>query len=252
MEYMPNGNLKELLRDDDVKLGAFLRLRICAEISKGLACIHHLLKEKRLVHGDLKAENILLSDDLHCKIGDFGSSVLSNYTENTTLGKSKQSSNEFTAIYAAPELLRNHSIKLKPSIDTYSFGMIVYMVLKRELPVTNNAVLTSYLDKIQNGQRPEIDFQELTSEFKTCEKSIDAINQLARIMKYCWKQAASERPDMKDVKDILCDLLIPIPSSEIHLQVADATSEMTVLKFMQKQYKCVSIDKLPLKSNAGW
>ncbi|CAK8681975.1 unnamed protein product [Clavelina lepadiformis] len=80
MEYFPAGNLKVILLDEDIVLGPLLRARFGAEIANGLAFIHNLFDDKRLLHGDIKPENILLTEDLHCKIGDFGTAQLSNYT----------------------------------------------------------------------------------------------------------------------------------------------------------------------------
>ena len=251
MEYLPNGNLKELIVDEDVKIGALLRFRMCAEIANGLAFIHNLLTDKRLVHGDLKAENILLSDDLHCKIADFGSSVLSSYTGNTTLVRGKRRRNEFTEIYAAPELLLNYALKLKPSNDTYSFGIIIFMILKREYPISSITMLNMYLNDVKEGGRPKLNIREISSEFQSCEKSILAINQLNKAMKSCLEHDAQKRPGMKEVRDALYDIMIDIPSSEIHSQVALATSKMTVMKFSQSKYPCVTIDKLNFERTSG-
>jgi len=251
MEYLPNGNLLELIRDEDAELGAFLRLRMCFEVANGLAFIHNLLTDKRLVHGDLKAENILLSDDLHCKIGDFGSSVLSNYTGNTTLCKSKRRQNEFTEIYAAPELLSNFSLKLKPSNDTYSFAIIIFMLLKREYPIANPSMFNVYLDGIKKGKRPKLNTKDISTDFQNCEKSVFVINQLSKIMKSCWEQTATKRPGMKEVRDVLHNLIVEIPSSKIHSQVSEATLNRPVMKFSQSKYPCVTIDRLPFESAAG-
>jgi len=76
---MPGGCLGDLLlskiNEDQFlvpKISSLLRLRFCSDISRGVAYLHQAFFERRIVHGDLKPSNILLSSDLKCKVGDFG------------------------------------------------------------------------------------------------------------------------------------------------------------------------------------
>ena len=244
-EYLPNGNLKKLLLNEDVEMGPFLQLRMGFEIANGLAFIHNLQSDERLVHGDLKAENVLLTDDLHCKIADFGSSVLSNHTRNSSVVKDDRCfSNEFTECYAAPELLINPLMKLRTSHDTYSFAMIIFLILTRKIPVTNNSLLSVFLHSIKEGKRPSIDINKLISSFKSCKVSIGLLRLLFDVLHRCWAQDPSERPKMTTVRDELHDQLIEIEPSQIHSQVALATSNMTVAKLSKTKCKCVPVNQL--------
>ena len=134
MEYFPNGDLYELLINTDAKLGALLRYRICYEVAEGLSQLHNLPKlsasKTKVAHGDLKAKNVLLTDELHCKIADFGSSQILTATGNTqcTLLQQTQPSKDFTEIYAPPELLNNPELERFPLIDAYSYSMIIYCI----------------------------------------------------------------------------------------------------------------------------
>ena len=157
MEYLPNGNLHNLLINASIPIGAFLRLRMCSEVADGLSQIHNLRDvsccDKMLVHGDMKTENVLLTDDLHCKISDFGSSKLVAPVTQSTI-TATQHANDFTPIYAPPELLLNPSMTLFPSVDAYSFSMILYFVLKRGYPVQINH-LSCYLEAVKDGRLPQ-------------------------------------------------------------------------------------------------
>ena len=248
MEYLPSGNLMEMLRDKDVPIGTLLRLRISDDIANGISFIHNLLSGKRLVHGDLKAENILLTNSLRCKIADFGGSVLSNLTGNTTTLRGRTvTSNEFTEIYAAPELLKNQAMKLIPSNDTYSYGMIIYLILRREGPVTDQSVKMPYLEDIKKGERPELDIKELTDP-EACDQSKAVLLLLYEKMKECWQQNARDRPDMRDVRDELHHKLVQFPPSRINDQVTEALRELEVAELSLRQHECVALDKLPLRS----
>ena len=244
-EYLPNENLKKLMLNEDVEMGPFLQLRMGFEIANGLAFIHNLRSDERLVHGDLKAENVLLTDDLHCKIADFGSSVLSNHTRNSSVVKGDRCfSNKFTECYAAPELLINPLMKLRTSHDAYSFAMIIFLILTRKIPVTNNSLLSVFLHSIKEGKRPPIDINELISNFKSCKVSVGLLQLLFDVLNRCWAQDPSERPKMTTVRDELHDQLIEIEPSQIYSQVALATSNMTVAKLSKKECKCVPVNQL--------
>ena len=154
-----------------------------------------------LVHGDIKAENILLTDDLHCKISDFGSSKLVAPTTQSTI-IATQHANDFTPIYAPPELLLNPSMTLSPSVDTYSFSMILYFVLKRGYPVQINQ-LSCYLEAVKDGRLP----QPVTDNrlYRECQENTNAekvVNILKVTLKECQKKTSSASSNVKSSQEV--------------------------------------------------
>lgn len=66
MDYMPAGNLFEFLNGGQLTL---VEAKVCgAEIVCAIAYLH----EHRVVYRDLKLENILISNDGHLLLTDFG------------------------------------------------------------------------------------------------------------------------------------------------------------------------------------
>ncbi|KAG5069100.1 hypothetical protein JHK85_001477 [Glycine max] len=83
-EYMENNSLAHALfaKNDDsekcqLRLDWQTRHRICVGIAKGLAYLHEESKLK-IVHRDIKANNVLLDKDLNPKISDFGLAKLND------------------------------------------------------------------------------------------------------------------------------------------------------------------------------
>lgn len=66
MEYIPGGNLYEFLNGDRLTLQE--AIVCCAEIICAIAYLH----EHRVVYRDLKLENILIANDGHLLLTDFG------------------------------------------------------------------------------------------------------------------------------------------------------------------------------------
>ncbi|CAE6461831.1 unnamed protein product [Rhizoctonia solani] len=94
------------------------RLQLCAQITSGVAYLH----AENIVHGDLKAMNILMSDaNIPC-IVDFGCSIIK---EHSLAFRSSDLVSNGTIRWTAPEILSEVN-KGKPSheADIYSLGMV--------------------------------------------------------------------------------------------------------------------------------
>ncbi|MCI18785.1 receptor-like protein kinase HSL1-like, partial [Trifolium medium] len=69
--YMPNGTLYDSLHKGWIHLDWPTRYRIALGIAQGLAYLHHDLVFP-IIHRDIKSTNILLDEDYHPKVADFG------------------------------------------------------------------------------------------------------------------------------------------------------------------------------------
>ena len=89
-----------------------------------------------IVHRDLKAENILLDENLNIKIIDFGFSNL--YSPNHLLKTPCGSPN-----YAAPELIQQKQY-IGPEVDIWSAGVVLYIFLVGTPPFQAPDLLSVY------------------------------------------------------------------------------------------------------------
>jgi serine/threonine protein kinase len=104
-----------------------------------------------LIHRDLKLENILLTENLNCKISDFGITTKHEET-NKTRGVG-------TSIYIAPEVVLTNSYDYK--CDIYSFSIIMCQVLinsariyfEDELDHSNSSFKNYYIKKANNNEK---------------------------------------------------------------------------------------------------
>ncbi|XVF39390.1 hypothetical protein PTKIN_Ptkin01aG0030900 [Pterospermum kingtungense] len=116
-EYMNRGSLDQTLFGSGPVLEWQERFDIALGTAHGLAYLHSGCEHK-IIHCDVKPENILLHDHFQAKISDFGLSKL----------LSPEQSSLFTTMrgtrgYLAPEWLTNSAISEKT--DVYSFGMVL-------------------------------------------------------------------------------------------------------------------------------
>ena len=83
MEYMENGSLYELLRNESFFMGGEIILQIVRDIAQGLRFLHS--SKPPILHGDLKAKNILIDSRFRAKVCDFGLAVKSKNDLSGTL-----------------------------------------------------------------------------------------------------------------------------------------------------------------------
>ncbi|XP_075650408.1 G-type lectin S-receptor-like serine/threonine-protein kinase At5g35370 [Castanea sativa] len=122
LEYMNRGSLGSTLFGNGPVLEWQERLEIAIGTARGLAYLHSGC-EHRIIHCDVKPENILLNDNLQVKISDFGLSKLLN----------PEQSFQFTTMrgtrgYLAPEWIMSSSISDKA--DVYSYGLVLLEIVR--------------------------------------------------------------------------------------------------------------------------
>ncbi|KAJ7203038.1 kinase-like domain-containing protein, partial [Mycena pura] len=92
--------------------------RLIREIAQGLAFLH----DQKIVHGDLRGSNILVDDDDHASLTDFGLTVLSDATTQSQNGAG-------SVRWMAPEILNPDAFGLEDykrttASDIYAFACV--------------------------------------------------------------------------------------------------------------------------------
>jgi len=135
LEYVENDTLLEYVNMSS-PIGENKARMFFAQI---IAVMHYLHSEKRVVHRDLKAENVLLDRNGNIRVIDFGLSNVLNQTTsslNTACGSSA---------YVAPEMLMNQPYT--QSADIWSAGILLYAINASHLPFEDKNV-TRLIDKV--------------------------------------------------------------------------------------------------------
>ncbi|XP_071593990.1 receptor-interacting serine/threonine-protein kinase 2 isoform X1 [Heliangelus exortis] len=186
-EYMTNGSLNELLHGKDVypDVPWCLRFRILYEIALGVNYLHNM--DPPLLHHDLKTQNILLDDEFHVKIADFGMSKwrvisMSQSRSETSLPEGG------TIIYMPPEDY-NPSQKTRASVkhDIYSYAIIMWEVMTRKQPFEEVTNPLQIMYSVSQGQR--LDLSEESLSMDVPHRAL-----VVRLIGSGWAQNPDERP----------------------------------------------------------
>jgi serine/threonine protein kinase len=117
MEYVAGGSLRDLLAEGRALPVADVT-RIVSQVADALQLLHC----ERIIHGDIKPDNILLDEDGNGKLVDFGIAHLATITG----GLSAQSLSG-SIPYLAPEQLQNGRADARS--DVYALGLVTYELL---------------------------------------------------------------------------------------------------------------------------
>ncbi|KAL4353410.1 hypothetical protein GQ457_06G038370 [Hibiscus cannabinus] len=120
-EYVPNGNLQEKLHGNGRELLSWkTRMSIAFQLAEAIEYLHDECS-LHIVHGDIKASNILLDERFNCKLCDFGSAKM-GFSSTVVPPRTKQIMVGSPG-YTDPLYLRTGIASKKN--DVYSLGVII-------------------------------------------------------------------------------------------------------------------------------
>ncbi|GFQ05506.1 g-type lectin s-receptor-like serine/threonine-protein kinase sd2-5 [Phtheirospermum japonicum] len=215
-EFMANGSLdKWLFRKD--RGGGFMldwnrRYNIAVCTAKGLAYLHEDCDVK-IVHCDIKPENVLLDENFMAKVSDFGLAKL----------MTREQSHVFTTLrgtrgYLAPEWITNYAISEKS--DVYSYGMVLLELIggrKNYDPATECSEKThfpSYAFKmLEEGKLRDV----IDAKLRVDDED-ERVDVAIKVALWCIQDDMHLRPPMTKVVQML-EGLSPVPPPPMASQV---------------------------------
>lgn len=151
-QYMSGGDLAGLLAQaDDRQLAIAEVVRISTEISRALEHAH----AHRVVHRDLKPQNVWLAPDGTAKLGDFGLAIAADYSRMTVEGMMVG-----TVAYMPPEQGLGRSADARS--DLYSLGTVMYELICGAPPFAGEdaaSVISQHVSTVPVGltwHRPDV------------------------------------------------------------------------------------------------
>ncbi|KAF5372308.1 hypothetical protein D9615_009223 [Tricholomella constricta] len=150
MQWYQNGSATDYLRErGDTELD---RTYLVFDIAQGLHYLHTLVPP--IVHGDLKGNNVLITDEGRAVISDFG---LSQVIEDLLAGPTgfTPSNPVFGPTrWQAPELLVDDACQPGLETDVWSFGCTAYEVLTGNIPYHYRSRDAFVIQDVLSGIKP--------------------------------------------------------------------------------------------------
>ncbi|AET01339.2 G-type lectin S-receptor-like Serine/Threonine-kinase RLK1, putative [Medicago truncatula] len=216
-EYMSNSTLASFLfNEEKQKPNWKLRLELAIGIARGLVYLHEECIT-RIIHCDIKPQNILLDDYFNARISDFGLAKLLNMNQSKT-----NTGIRGIKGYVALEWFKNMPITAK--VDVYSYGVVLLEIISCRKCVEemdeedeDKAILTDWaydcyndgaLDALVEGDNEALEDKE-------------NLEKLVMIALWCVQEDPCLRPTMRNVVHMLegtVEVQVPPYPSPISIQ----------------------------------
>ncbi|CAE6454186.1 unnamed protein product [Rhizoctonia solani] len=159
------------------------RIQACKEVCSAVAYLH----EHNIVHGDIKALNVLVSQDRSLKLIDFNSSTISNHSLQLSTPNSQMQS----FFWAPPEIL-NGDTERTFAADVYSLGMTLLEIITGEYPFAGVLPQRVVAGVLYHGLFPVRPYCCLPPKHQACDG-------LWTLFKDCWLFYPEMRPSVTEV-----------------------------------------------------
>ncbi|KAJ7586602.1 kinase-like protein, partial [Mycena floridula] len=176
--WMEHGNLLKFLATAPEQVN---RSSLILDIASGLQYLH----EQTIIHGDLKALNVLVTPSLRACIMDFG---LSTIAASQMATSSASSNNAGTLAWQAPETM-SHVGRNTQKSDMYSFACVCYEIFTGKPPFCEH----------ENFREMAIMFKVLNNERPMRPASSELNDTVWNCMVDCWKHNPDERPTAEEI-----------------------------------------------------
>ncbi len=185
MEYLPGGNLASRVAHGALQVEHALNWM--KQLASGLSFAH----KRAVVHQDIKADNIFITNEGDLKIGDFG---LARLLAGSRVSIKERAQVMGTPAYMSPELCRGEPQDQKS--DIYSMGVLFFEMITGQLPYRAQGMI-------------EMAMKHTTAPVPSAKRLNPLVPEiLDKVIRRMMAKSADERfKTMTEVQTILDDLI---------------------------------------------
>ncbi|XP_069863394.1 serine/threonine-protein kinase TNNI3K isoform X4 [Dipodomys merriami] len=194
-QYISGGSLFSLLHEQKRSLDLQSKLIIAVDVAKGMEYLHNLTQP--IIHRDLNSHNILLYEDGHAVVADFGESRFLQSLDEDNM--TKQPGN---LRWMAPEVF-TQCTRYTIKADVFSYALCLWELLTGEIPFAHLKPAAAAADMAYHHIRPPIGY--------SIPKPISSLLMRG------WNVWPEGRPEFSEVvtklEDCLCNIELMSPAS---------------------------------------
>ncbi|XP_043811674.1 serine/threonine-protein kinase CDG1 isoform X3 [Manihot esculenta] len=205
LEFVPNKTLTYHLHDEKNKILDWpTRMKIALQSANGLLYLHQGCKPK-IIHRDMKVDNILLDNNFNAKVADFS---LSNFLSDTDKVSHITSLFRGTNGYADPEY--GNIQKISDKLDIYSFGVILLELITGRKPCSDygDATIVKWAKSRIGQALYENDYTSLVDPRLKKYEELEMIRMIYCAAASLYKPS-SFRPNIKQIIEVLDRKMLP-------------------------------------------
>ncbi|XP_070533576.1 uncharacterized protein [Ptychodera flava] len=186
-EFVTHGSLRQFQSKCNHVTPWPLQYRLIAEVVNAMAFLHR----HQVIHGSLKSDNILIDDEFHAKVSDYGmTSLKSQITrQDSPVNNNRRSLPSRNMSIVPPEYIMDPNKQMNKSYDIYSFGIALWELVTGKECYPSAQTVEHMMFAVCQGCRPDI---SLLPE--------DCPTFLTSIMQECWHEIPEKRPSFQDLQ----------------------------------------------------
>lgn len=202
VEYVTNGTLREHLDGLRGELEIAERLEIAVDIAHAITYLH-TYTDPPIIHRDIKASNILITERLRAKVADFGFARLAAEDPEATHISTQVKG---TAGYLDPEYLKSYQLTEKS--DVYSFGVLLVEMMTGRHPneprksLDERVTIRWAMKKLRNGEA----VIAMDPRLRRNPASNLAVERVLKLARQCLASSRPSRPSMKKCAEVLWEI----------------------------------------------
>uniref|UniRef100_A0A667W9K4 Serine/threonine-protein kinase TNNI3K n=1 Tax=Myripristis murdjan TaxID=586833 RepID=A0A667W9K4_9TELE len=194
-QYVSGGSLFSLLHEQKRLIDLQSKLIIAIDVAKGMEYLHNLTQP--IIHRDLNSHNILLYEDGHAVVADFGESRFLQSVDEDNM--TKQPGN---LRWMAPEVF-TQCTRYTVKADMFSYALCLWELLTGEIPFAHLKPAAAAADMAYHHIRPPVGY--------SIPKPISALLMRG------WNACPEDRPEFSEVvnnlEECLCNVELMSPAS---------------------------------------
>uniref|UniRef100_H2LG72 TNNI3 interacting kinase n=1 Tax=Oryzias latipes TaxID=8090 RepID=H2LG72_ORYLA len=194
-QYISGGSLFSLLHEQKRLIDLQSKLIIAIDVAKGMEYLHNLTQP--IIHRDLNSHNILLYEDGHAVVADFGESRFLQSVDEDNM--TKQPGN---LRWMAPEVF-TQCTRYSVKADMFSYALCLWELLTGEIPFAHLKPAAAAADMAYHHIRPPLGY--------SIPKPISALLMRG------WNSCPEDRPEFSEVvsslEECLCNAEFMSPAS---------------------------------------
>ncbi|CAL4889844.1 unnamed protein product [Urochloa decumbens] len=210
-EYMPAGSLGAVLHGDRgtgaAALGWGARLRVATEAARALCYLHHECSP-RILHRDVKSNNILLDAAMEAHVADFGLAKFlrrgaSGSGSGAVAAEECVSAVAGTFGYIAPEYA--YTLRVDEKTDVYSFGVVLLELVTGRRPLGDFGDEIDLVHWARSTVPRSLDDTAVlaVADPRLPPEPAAVIARLFRVGMSCVRESSQARPTMREVMHVL-------------------------------------------------
>ncbi|KAM5577029.1 receptor-like cytosolic serine/threonine-protein kinase RBK1 [Rosa sericea] len=193
LQFSPHGSLASLLFGSEKVMEWKIRFKVALGVAEGLQYLHHDC-HRRVIHRDIKASNILLSEDYEAQISDFGLAkwLPEKWTHHVVFPI------EGTFGYLSPEYFMHGIVDEKTDVFAYGVLLLEIITGRRAVDNTQQSLVIWAKPLLDSGNVKELADPRLEDNYDPVE-----MKRAMSAATMCIRHQSTKRPYMTRVVKVL-------------------------------------------------